>query len=319
MILITGGGGFLGLNIARGIVDKGQEVLLVQRRPVEPPDFLVPFWGKEVKQVTGNILDLPFLLGLAKEYSIDSIIHGAFDTGHLANLEGPIKEHLHEFVQVPVQGAINLLEVARLFALRRLTLISSMVAYTEGPSTMGEWREDALLPPVSFSLIGNLKKAVEQICFLYSNIYEFSFVSLRVGWVYGPAGKPILPTTTMVKNALAGKPADLPMVAENRRFCTVYAKDVGELTSRIHLAESLKHPIYNVTDGGIVTIGDCAGLVKKFIPDAEISLGPSAPAMPGYVPERVSVDRVKDEFGFIPLDLEKGTKAYIDYLREGKY
>ena len=80
MILITGGGGFFGLNTARSLVDRGQELLLLQRRPAQPPAFLAPYWGKQVKQATGSIVDLPFLFGVMKSYPIDSIIHAAFDT-----------------------------------------------------------------------------------------------------------------------------------------------------------------------------------------------------------------------------------------------
>ena len=133
MILITGGGGFLGVNIARALLDKGQEVLLLQRHPVRPPSFLASFWGKQAKCAIGNVLDLPFLLGLAKEYHVDSIIHAAFDNDSLLNREGPMSAHLYQFVQVPVQGCINLMEVARLHNIRRLTLDQFPVAYTGAP------------------------------------------------------------------------------------------------------------------------------------------------------------------------------------------
>jgi nucleoside-diphosphate-sugar epimerase len=111
----------------------------------------------------------------------------------LLNREGPMSEHLYQFVQVPVQGCINLMEVARLHHVRRVTLISSLVAYVGAPGEGSEWREDALLAPVTFSPIGNLNKAVEQICFLYSMIYSVSFVSLRVGWVLGRGALPTIP------------------------------------------------------------------------------------------------------------------------------
>ena len=40
MILITGGGGFIGLNLARDLIDRGEEVLLVRRHSFETPSFL---------------------------------------------------------------------------------------------------------------------------------------------------------------------------------------------------------------------------------------------------------------------------------------
>ncbi|MGD0657173.1 MAG: NAD(P)-dependent oxidoreductase [Syntrophorhabdales bacterium] len=316
MILITGGGGFLGVNIAHALLDKGQEVLLLQRHPIEPPPFLAPFWGKQARFATGNVLDLPFLLGLAKEYHVDSIIHGAFDNDSLLNREGPMTAHLYQFVQVPVQGCINLMEVARLYNIRRLTLISSLVAYTGAPGEGGQWREDALLPPVSFSPIGNLKKAVEQICFLYSSTYGLSFVSLRVGWAYGPGSSSYNPVTSMLENTLAGRAANLP-VPEDFATPMIYAKDVGLLAATIHLAKSLDHQIYNVAAKGNPSLLDVAKLVKRLMPEADISLGPPQPDQGPL--QRASIERAEEEFAFAPLDLEAGIKAFIEWIREEKY
>jgi len=318
MILITGGGGFLGLNMARCMADRGKRVLLLQRHEIQPPSLLAPYWGNEVQQATGNILDLPFLLGLVKHYAIESIIHGAFDASML--LGGPkagIKRGVHQLVQVQIQGCTNVLEAARLFDFRRVTFISSVDVYRGSPQDCGEWREDAFLPPVSYSPVCNTKKASEQLCFLYAKAYDLSIASLRVGRVYGPqASHAHEPIKTMTESAVAGRPADLSHVPGDSRGHTVYAKDVGEMTCLIHLAGSLKHAIYNVADGGDPTMREVAHVVKEIIPEAEIRVGPDT-GQSAY--SGVTMDRMKDQFGYTPLDLKEGIKAYIDWLREGKY
>jgi nucleoside-diphosphate-sugar epimerase len=318
MILITGGGGFLGLNMARCLADKGKKVLLLQRREIELPSLLASFWGKEVQQATGNILDLPFLLGLIKEYAIDSMIHGAFDTSMLVG--GPkagIRKAVHQLVQVQVQGTTNVLEAARLFDFRRVTFISSVDVYRGSPKDCEEWREDAFLPPVSFSPVCNTKKASEQLCFLYAKAYDLSIATLRVGRVYGPeASHAHEPIKAMTEDAVNGKPSDLSRVPGDSRGHTVYAKDVGEMTCLVHLAQSLKHAIYNVADGGDPTMREVAHFVKEWIPDAEITLGPET-GQSAY--SRVTMDQMREEFGFVPRGLREGIKAYIDWLREGKY
>jgi nucleoside-diphosphate-sugar epimerase len=316
MILITGGGGFLGVNIARALIDKGQEVLLLQRRAVEPPPFLAPFWGKQAKSVMGNVLDLPFLLGIAKGYHVDSIVHGAFDNDSLLNRIGPTNEHLHQLVQVPIEGCINLMEVARLYDMSRLTLISSITAYTGMPEGFDLLREDSLLPPVSFSPIGNLKKAVEQICLLYSSVYSLSFVSLRVGWVYGPGSSPQNAIASMLMNTLAGK-ATRHSAPGNFTSPMVYSKDVGLLTAAIHLAESLNHQIYNVAAKGNPSLIDVANLVQRIMPQADISLGSPVPDQKPL--QEASIDRAEKEFAFAPLDIEAGINAFIEWMKEGKY
>jgi nucleoside-diphosphate-sugar epimerase len=316
MILITGGGGFLGLNIARSLVDKGEEVLLVQRHAIQPHPILAPYWDKQIKQATGNVLDWPFLFGLVKEYSVESIIHGAFDTGTVTKPE-TMKTGLHQVVQVELEGSVNILEVARNSGLRHVTFISSVDCYRGCPHECEVWHEDAYLPPVSFSPIGNVKRAVEQVGFLYSKTYGLSFVALRVGRVYGPAASHPDPIRMMVENATAGKPVDLSKVSGSTRGHTVYAKDVGEATSLIHLAKSLKYYIYNVSDGTNPTMLEVAQAVREVIPDAKITLGPPGQEKPLH--SGVDVKRMKEEFGFGFRDLKAGIEDYTAWLKTDNY
>jgi nucleoside-diphosphate-sugar epimerase len=316
MILITGGGGFLGLNIARSLVNKGQEVLLVQRHAIQPHPILAPYWDKQVKQAAGNVLNWPFLFGLVKQYSIESIIHGAFDTGTVTRPE-TMKAGLHQLVQVEVEGSKNLLEIARNAGIRRMTFISSVDCYRGWPHECEVWQEDAYLPPVSFSPIGNCKRAVEQLGFLYSKTYGLSFVALRVGRVYGPAASHPDPIRVMVESAAAGKPAELSKVSGSTRGHTVYAKDVGEAVSLIHLAKSLKYYIYNVSDGTHPTMLEVAQIVRELIPDGKITLGPAGQEKPLH--SGVDVTRMKEEFGFVFRDLKAGLKDYMVWLKGGNY
>jgi len=85
MILITGGGGYLGLNISLSLTRAGQDVLLVQRHAQQRSAWLAEFWDKHIRQANGSVLDLPFLLGAIKDYGVESIIHGAFDTKAIRN------------------------------------------------------------------------------------------------------------------------------------------------------------------------------------------------------------------------------------------
>ena len=75
MILITGGGGFIGLNTARALVDMGQEVLLVRRHAFQLPSFLTQYADKQVKVAECDIVEIPAFYKLIKAYNVDSIIH----------------------------------------------------------------------------------------------------------------------------------------------------------------------------------------------------------------------------------------------------
>jgi nucleoside-diphosphate-sugar epimerase len=316
VILIAGGSGFYGINTARCLADRGEPVLLVQRHGIEPPPLLAGYWGKQVKQALGDILDLSFILGLVKAHRVKSIIHAAFGTAgsHLDPRQGA-GEALHQMIEVQLKGAMNCLEAVRLMGLQRMTFISSVDLYRGLPAQCDVFDEDACLPPVSFSLVGNCKRAVEQIGFLYAGTYGISFASLRVGANYGPGCGPS-PITRMIEAAVAGKPAALSMIAANRRTHPVYAKDTAEATCAVHLAKALKSYIYNVSDGTNPTMREIAGAIKEVIPSARIELGP-----PGEdVAERPQpVQRIKDELGFVPRTLTQGIEHYVEFLKTGTY
>jgi nucleoside-diphosphate-sugar epimerase len=311
MIMITGGGGFVGLNIAHSLVKKGQDVLLVQRHAVPRHPLLAPYWDKQVKQAAGNVLDWPFLSGLVKQYPIASVVHGAFDTAAIVRPE-LLKSGLRQLVQVELEGSRNLLEITRIAGLRRLTFISSVDCYRGWPDECEVWHEDAYLPPVSFSPIGNCKRAVEQMGFLYSKTYGLSFVALRVGRVYGPGASNPQPIRSMIESAAAGRAIDLSGVPGGTRGHTVYAKDVGEAASLIHLAQSLRHYIYNVSDGTNPTMLEIARTIQELVPNAEITLGPAAQEISPH--RSVDVKRINDEFGFVFCDLKTGIGDYVAWL-----
>ena len=310
----------MGLNTARCLVDKGEEVLLVQRHSMEPPSFLVPFWGKQVRQSLGDILDITFILGLVKDYKIDSIIHCAHEIPGSAPIglhTGPVlSKPLHQMLNTQITGMMNCLEAARLTGLRRVTIASSIAVYRYGSKPSPKiYREDDDLPGVSYNEVGNIKKAMEQIGLIYASAYGISFASLRIGGNYGPACRPF-PFNIMITNALEGKPTEINVFPSNSRTNPIYAKDTAEATCAVHLAKSLKHYIYNVSEGTNPTWQEVADTIKEIIPGANIKF---APPVDNIASPPQSMERMKEEHGFIPRPLRQGIEQFVKYLKTGQY
>ena len=72
------------------------------------------YWGKQVREATGSILELPFLFGLMKEFPIDGIVHAAFDSAGIDARGGGMSPSsgrtLYDVVQIGINGTINMLE-----------------------------------------------------------------------------------------------------------------------------------------------------------------------------------------------------------------
>lgn len=313
MILITGGGGLLGLNLAYDLASKGEEVLLMQRHPIEIPPFLEPFHGKQVKDVVGDILNWPFMSGIVKEYSIQSIVHAAAVwPGRLGT------RSLHEVVSINVTATTNMLELTRIFGLSRMTFISSTTVYLDlDMDTL--CHEDMELPVTPPGAIPATKKASEQICGLYAATYGLSVPVIRVSRIYGPTAHwRINPMERMVVKAVEGNPAEILDTYEGTYTCPIHARDCAKGISTIHMKDQLKYSIYNLSDGNFVTYREVADIVRELIPDAQIYLGTEKKEEIQH--PRVSIERIKSE-GWSPEyeDLRKGLGAYINYLRAGEY
>lgn len=314
MILITGGSGFLGLNLAWHLVNKGKRVLLFDARRVEVPSFLAPFWDNQANGVVGEIMDLPNLLSAIEKYSIETIIHAAY---YQFAVSGE-RATLYQLLKGNLEGTTNVLEAARIFHLRRVSFISSFGVYFGSKSMF--FREDLDLP-LTFNIdVEGIKHACEQVCLPYVKEYGLSVVILRPDILYGPLSHGRrFPIRAMVENATARKSSDFSHIYGGSRTAFTYIKDTAKAISLVHLAQAPKYNIYNVGEGNLYNYFDFAQAIKEVIPDADIRLGTTRSAKDVDHPP-MDIGRIKNEMGFIPdYDLKLAIKDYINWCREGKY
>ena len=314
MILITGGGGFIGLNLAKNLVDRGQKILLVRRHAFEVPSFLSPHVGKQVVIAQGDATEPAVLHSLIKSNSIESIIHAAVVTESSSN------STLYQAMKVNLQGTVDILEAARIFGLRRVTFLSSISVYMPTSENRKILSEEDDLPAISSEWIGGSKKAGEQICKLYAKQYGLSLPIVRPPQVWGPLyWTHRSPVHTMIESAIAGKPADLSGNWGGASSPFVYVRDCVKAVSLVHLASALKYNIYNIGEEQNRSLLDFAQAVRKVIPGAQIKLGEKKPDTDEGRP-RMSIERIKSDLGYAPdYDLKRAVKAYIEWLRDGEY
>lgn len=314
MILITGGGGFIGLNLAWDLVDRGQKVLLVRRHTFEPPSFLAPYVGKQVTIAQGDITEPSVLYWLIKNYNIETIIHAA-----VLN-ETSIGSTLYQAMKVNLQGTADILEAARIFDLYRVTFLSSVAVYMPCKEPLKALHEDNDLPVTSSDWLAGTKKAGEQICQLYAKEYGLSIPIVRPPQVWGPLyWTHRSPIQDMVENAIAGKTSDFSSVYGENKLPYVYVRDCAKAISLVHLAPSLKHNIYNISDGESHSLADFAQEINEVIPGAQIKLGETKSPKDVELPP-MCIDRIKEDLGFAPeYDLKRAVRAYIEWVRDGKY
>ena len=177
-VLITGGLGFIGSNLAVRLVDLGAEVLLV--------DSLIPEYGgslfniAEIKdKVEVNISDV------RDEYSMSYLVQGqdylfnlAGQTSHLDSMNDPYTD-----LEINCRAQLSILEASRKKN-QDIKIIFASTRQVYGKPDYLPVDEQHLLRPVDVNGIN--KAAGEWYHILYNNVYGIRTCALRLTNTYGP-------------------------------------------------------------------------------------------------------------------------------------
>ena len=294
-VLVTGAAGLVGRQVVRRLVEQGRPVLALDR--------LASVTQEGVKITACDLGDIHRLHAIALD-GVDSIIHcGAF-SGPMVARDAP-----YSMVQVNIVGTANVLELARVHAVRRFVYCSSTSAY--GVVESGPAYEDVLLKPGS--LYGASKVSSEYITTAYAEQYGLSAASVRLSWVYGPGRTTDCVIRKMIEDALARRATRLSFGADfPRQFIHVEDAVQGLLCALD--APVLPRTTYNVTGDTRVTLEEIAQVVRTIFPGADIALEPGADPVDEFQ-QKFSIDAARRDLGYVPkISLDDGIQAYARWL-----
>lgn len=319
MILITGGLGRIGSNIAKHFLDMGKEVLLTGHQNLQVPNFLTSYAGKGLQTTSMDITDLTTILEAVKKYKVTSIVHAA------SIYEG--KGTLYQTVKVNVIGSANVLEAARLMDVGRITFLSSEAVY-QGRKDLTPLKEEELLWARSDRYIPATKKMDELLFFVYQKVHKMDIEITRLSRIYGPPYPPGRPIMRMATAALKGGQTNFNDINESEGHDFLYIRDCARAIAMIHLAQKPRHTIYNIGFGKLTTFREVARTLEKIIPGSILKLGTGEFSTATDYVAKTEYDietcldnsRIKEEFGFVPeYDLEKGLSGLIAWAQDGSY
>jgi nucleoside-diphosphate-sugar epimerase len=173
--LVTGGAGFIGSNLVEDLVDKNHEVIVLDDLSTGNEQNL-----SRIRDKINFYEDTIENFSLVKDISqnVDYIFHHAAISSSLLI---QTKEQKERALSVNVKGLMNVLEAARLNAVKRVIYASSSVVYGQ---TQGKLKENMNPNPLNF--YAALHIANESIARVYSHEYGVETVGLRYMSVYGP-------------------------------------------------------------------------------------------------------------------------------------
>jgi UDP-glucose 4-epimerase len=245
-IVIFGGTGFVGLNLAEVLLARGHEVTLYDRSPLPPAAqrSLLDF-RERLRIVQGDITDAAGIDALIAE-GWDAIVLGAAITaGDDLERASPAR-----VLEINVMAQIPILQAAIRHGVRRVVNLSSASAYGAAGRRHQVLDEETACDPVSFYAIS--KFTSERSVARHAELFGGDFLSVRLSAVFGPwerAGA-VRDTPSLQFQILAafarGEPAIMP--GPGLKDWT-YAVDAAEAVAVLIEAERPRHRLYNISSG----------------------------------------------------------------------
>lgn len=176
--LVTGGGGFIGSHIVRGLLEKGRPVRVLDDFSTGKRSNLAEV-ASRIELVEGDICDVETVTRAMD--GVEVVFHLAARASVPRSVEQPRPAH-----EINVTGTLNLLIAARDAGVRRFVYSASSSAYGDTP-TLPKKIE---MKPMPLSPYAVSKLAAEHYCACWSHVYGLQTISLRYFNVFGPRQDP---------------------------------------------------------------------------------------------------------------------------------
>jgi nucleoside-diphosphate-sugar epimerase len=326
-VLLIGGAGFIGHNLALRLKQLGAEVVLVDGLHV---NNLLAFSGSgggvgdETQELYLDILNQR--LNLLREAGIPLYVQDARDYHALSKLWNEVEPqvvvhlaavaHANKSNKDPYstfdhsfRTLENALDNARKRAEHFIYFSSSMVY---GHFAKGSVTEETPCEPLG--IYGALKFGGEKLVIAYQQVFGLPYTIIRPSALYGERCVSRRVGQIFIENALKGTEITITGDGSDRLDFT-YIDDLVDGIIRVMEHEEARNEIFNLTYGEARSLADMADAVKRHFPDVHVTYVPKD----RLTPDRgtLSVDKARERIGYAPrFPLDQGIAKYIGWYKE---
>jgi UDP-N-acetylglucosamine/UDP-N-acetyl-alpha-D-glucosaminouronate 4-epimerase len=307
--LVTGGGGFIGSNVVRALLARGDDVRVLDN-----------FSTGSRANLAGLEHDIQLVEGDLRSYErVHAAVRGAevvYHQGALPSVPRSVQDPLTT-TAVNIEGTLNVLLAARDEGVRRIVNASSSSVY----GNTGELPRVETQAPDPISPYAVAKLAAERFCTSFSRVYGMEIVSLRYFNVFGPRQDPTSQYAAVVPRFIravaAGEAVTIYGDGEQSRDFTFVDNIVGANLLAADAA-GVGGEILNVATGGSVTVNALADAVGALL---------GRPVEKAYEPTReadvraswADIEQARHLLGYEPgVGFAEGLQRTTDYLLAGK-
>ena len=328
-VLVTGAAGFIGMYVAKALLERGDEVVGIDNLNHY---YDVQLKHDRLKQLDGydgftfiemDIADRPAMETLFREQGFYKVVNLAAQAGVRYSLINP-----QAYVDSNLVGFGNLLEGCRHNQVEHFVYASSSSVY--GANTRMPFSvHDNVDHPVS--LYAATKKSAELMAHTYSHLYGLPTTGLRFFTVYGPWGRPDMSPSLFTGAILRDEAIKVFNDGKMQRDFT-YIDDITEGVLRVIDKVAEPNPDFNTSDPDPATsyapyrvynIGNNEPVqLMEFIQTIEHAVGKKAektmlPMQDGdVVATYANIDSLYEAVGFKPATpLKEGIQKFVDWYK----
>jgi nucleoside-diphosphate-sugar epimerase len=310
-VLVTGGAGFIGSNLAEELIRGGAAVTIL--------DNLSTGFRENLDEIKG---DLEFIEGdLNDDAAVKKAVSGCEFVFHQAALpsvprsvDDPVETH-----NACVNGTFNLLVKAKDAGVRRFIYAASSSAYGDQPTLpkVETMRPEPLSPYAAAKLMG------EYYCSVFNRVYGLETFSLRYFNVFGPRQNPSSMYSGVISRFIdALMTGQTPVIfgdGEQSRDFT-YIANVVDANIKAALTPAGIGNVVNTANGEKISLNELLEVLKKITNSPNVTAD-YQPARTGDVKHsQADNSRAVELFGYQRLvGLEDGLAKTIEWWKNSRF
>ena len=322
-ILLVGGCGFIGHNLALHLKKKGFSVSITDSLSV---NNVLSFTDSDIKNkklytsILNNRIELlnkneiNLIVQDARDYHAISKVYGDIDPDiiiHLAAVSHANKSNKdpHSTFDHSFRTLENTLDFAKNKKVHVIYLSSSMVY---GNFDSKDVNEETLCKPIG--IYGTLKYSGELLVKAYNQVFDLPYTIIRPSALYGERCVSRRVGQIFIENAIQGLDISINGDGEEKLDFT-YIEDLIEGIGLCCEKEKAKNQTFNLTYGDSRKISELTEILKKEFPDIKIYYKKREE----FMPERGTLDvsKAKKLLGYKPINpIETGYVKYISWYKK---
>lgn len=292
-VLVTGGAGFIGSNVAEYLLERGDDVVIV--------DEVNDYYDTTIKEgnlkllqdkmegqegrlsiYRGDICDDAFMLDVFEKERPEWVCHMAARAGVRPSIQDP-----YIYIHSNIRGTTNLMELSHKFNVKNFVFASSSSVYGGSSSTYFSEDENVDNPVSPYAAS---KKACELLSYTYHHLYNLNVSALRFFTVYGPRGRPDMAPFKFIDRVSRGLELQQFGDGSSSRDYTY----ISDIVDGIVRAVDHPHPyeIFNLGKGNGTSLKEFISLVQK------------------HVGKKANIKVMPDQPGDVPYTCADVSKAY---------